>query len=504
MADTVLKRLQVGSEGPFTSGATIIPTGSSSVYGTGAAVIASKRLAVEDATEFGYQDLVWEAPEEARGSYAANYVHLLQMRMAKGKFSALMYPDDMVWWMRAAVSGSPTITTLPGTPQSVLAAVSIATSTAVSLTGITQPNAQADVTGNGAGAKTLLLVYVSATNPTTAVTFTIAGTDVNGAVLNEVVNFGSGAQTLTAVPGGGGGGGATTCTLHTVGAFATITSITASVTVAAATIQVQCVNGWLYKFTPDLATSTLYSLTGEFFDGSTGWRLPGLIVPKLDFDIEVGKSVKIKGDCLAKDMVNQTLASIADAVLPAASSYATRYYSDPIGTAPGTTQVSARFLKGTLGIENQLELGKAADGTPAPNFVGRKRYKTKAEWTLLFNNGIVGSEDPADFNAFQATYKSRTIMVALPSTGYLPCGPLNGATLAASGWPTQLGDTQGTSRGGLYGVTIAHAGKFTAAAPVAVNARLAVKLTHEGEVDLLAMNAPYAVQLVSRVGPNTL
>lgn len=497
MADTVLKRLQLGTEGAFTTGASFGQAGSISVYSAGGApVTATRRLAVEQSTEFGYQDLTWTAPEEARGSYAAYYTHLLEMRMAKGKFSALLYPDEMIWWCRAAISGVPTVTTLPAVAQGILATpVSITSSTTVTLSGITEPNAQTD-----AGlAKILQCIYANASSTTTPVTFTFVGTDINGNELTEVVNFSAGTTTPSYT---GGGAAALTVTLYTTNYFATITSVTASTTVSGSTITVKGVNGFLWVFSTDLGTSTLVSLTGEFFDGSTGWRLPGLIVPKFDLDLTVGKSVTIKGDCLAKDMVTVSLASIADQVLPAASSYATRYYSDPIGSVPGTTQVSARLISASLSMDNQLETGKAADGTPLPTFIGRKRYKSKADYTLLFNSGASGSEDPSDFGAFSRLYQSRVILLALPSTGYLPCGPLTGATLSASGWPTQLGDSEGTTRGGLYGITVAHAGKFIAGAPVDVSGRLAVKLTQDMEVDLAGMGVPYQIQIVSRVNPN--
>jgi hypothetical protein len=29
---------------------------------------------------------------------------------------ALLYPDDLIWWFRGTISGSPTVVTLPNTP----------------------------------------------------------------------------------------------------------------------------------------------------------------------------------------------------------------------------------------------------------------------------------------------------------------------------------------------------------------------------------------------------
>lgn len=498
MGDIVLKQLNVGSEGPYTTGAALLPTNSKSVYANGgAAVAATRRMAVEDSTEFGYAELTYEAPEEARGTYAANYTHILHMRHVKGKFGALLYPDDLPWWFRSAIAGSPTVTTLPAAPQTVLASTAV-TATAVSLAGITQPNAQADVSST-ASAKVLVFVLSAGATNASAITFTVTGTDVNSNNITETIAFTAGLQTLSRV---GGGVGATSCTLYSRQAFRTVSAITASSSTTGDSLAVQCVNGFLWTFTPDMSLSTLLSLTGEFFDGSTPWQLPGMAVDKFDIDIAVGKSVKISGDAVARDMVSMSaLTALTDSLRPATSSYQARYYSDPIGATPGTTPISARLTEAKLSIANGLTMGKAADGTPLATFIGRKRYKADMEMTLLFQNGALGAEDPSDFAAFNSAYASKTVMVALPAVSYLPCGLLT-PTLASTGWPSQLGDAN--NKGGLYGVTVAQAGKFTSGKPAAVGEHLAVKMKLEGEVDLQSMAATYQVQVVNLINPNLI
>jgi hypothetical protein len=242
--------------------------------------------------------------------------------------------------------------------------------------------------------------------------------------LTEQVAFSAGIQTPSKV---GGGAGALTVTLYTQNYFKTVgaSGIACSATPASDTVAVAGVNAFIWTFLPDMASSTLLSMTGEYFDGSTAFQLPGLVIPKLEFDLQIGKSTRFKADALAKDMVSQALTSLTDINLPALPALNARYYSDPIGVAPGTTQVSARLIAAQLSIENGTTLGKAADGTPLATFVSRKKWHSKAEITLLFNNGATGSEDPSDYAAFNASYAARTIRVAMPGSAYLPCGVLS-------------------------------------------------------------------------------
>lgn len=483
MGDNVLKYLQIGLEGGFTSGST-------SVYNGGSAVAATRRLALEESgSDFDYPDLVWEAPDEARGAYAAVSAHHLQMRMQKGKFSSLIYADDLVYWMKMGVSGAPTVATLPSTPNTLLAATTISTSN----TALTkQPN---DASFSGALAQKIALTLANAAPNTTSVSFTVTGQDISGNAITETIAFSAGTTSVSNV---GGGAGANSCTLYTQNYFATVSNFTASTTVAGDTIALGGIFAFLYTGTPDMTTSSLKSGTGEWFDGSTPWQMPGMVLPKLDFTLTVGKSAKMKGDTLARDIIPlSNMTALVDKVWPAITTLDMRYFSDPIGSIPGTTQVNARLLDATFGIDNQLTLGKAADGTPLPSFVGRKKYKTKAELTLLFNSGVALSEDPSDYAAYARTYQSRTIRVACVSDAYLPCGPF---TVSGNNWPAALVDQNG--KGGLYGMMIDHAGKFTVGKPVDHEGRLAVKLTHDMEVDYTKLNAPYVLTVISRLSPN--
>lgn len=494
MADSVLKLFQLGLEGPYTSG-------SASVYNGGSAVAATRRLAILEAMGADW-DFTFEAPAEARGTYAGSYQHILHQQMAKGKVPALVYCDDLLFYLRMLVSGSPTVVTLPNSPTVLLAATAIA-STMPSLT--TQPNAAAD----GALSKILAITLANPSPQTTAVNVTVAGTNSNGAV-SEVLNFSAGTTTVSKV---GGGTGATTVTLYTKNYFSTVTSITTSAQPASDTIAVAGVNAFLWTFTADMATSTLWSATGEYFDGTGCWTLPGLVLQKGSLTAEIGKSLKLDGEFSArkKDYLAPTAASInpsapvgthdaltnlADNPLPAIPTYITRFYADNIGVAPGTTQISARLTSWKADFDSKAELGKAADGTPFPNFVSRGYYgeALKVAFTLLFNNGQQGSVDPAEVVNFLGN-QARTIRVAFPGA-YLPCGVLS----AIGNWPAALGDSN--AKGGSYGFMVDTAGRYTKAAEKKVLNRTAYEFEQGSEVDLVSMNAPTVYTVVSRLNPN--
>lgn len=140
MPDVALKRFQIALEGPYSAAnSSVYSASNASVYNSGSAQVATRRLAVEQKISADI-DPVFETPVEARGTYAGVYIHILHQLMAKGKLPTFIYADDLCFYLRMIVSGAPTITELPNTPQALLAATAIASS----MTLTSQPNAQAD------------------------------------------------------------------------------------------------------------------------------------------------------------------------------------------------------------------------------------------------------------------------------------------------------------------------------------------------------------------------
>lgn len=497
MADTAPKRLQLALEGGYTSGAT-------SVYNGGSPVVATRRLAVEEAIGADWAP-VFSRPVEARGSYAGAYQSLLELMGVKGKLPAAVYADDLTWYGRMLYSGVPTVSTLPAVPVSLLAATAIAAT--MSLT------SQPKVAGtDGAQARILAVTLSNAAPQSTAVSITISGTGVTGAALSETLSFLNGTTTASKV---GGGAGATSVTLYTKNYFQTVnpSGIACSSQPAGDLVAIGGVNAFLWQFVPDMATSTLYSATLEYDDGTAAWQLPGTALVKGTFQADFGKSFKfdasfesqkkialagstgsINPAALAGD--RNALQSLADNNAAAIASALGNFYADAAGGVPGTTAVPARIIDYKLDVDSNIKLGKAGDGTIYPTFVGRDYYgdKISAEFTLLFNAYGAGATDPAELAQFLA-FAPRTVRVALPNQVALPCGALT----SASGWPAAL---QVGGVGGYYGVMFDTSGRYKVANEKKVDGRMALSFQQMNEVDLGGMGVGYQVWVVSRISPN--
>lgn len=497
MADTAPKRLQLALEGGFTSGA-------GSVYNGGSPLVASRRLAVEESLGADWEP-VFSRPVEARGGYHGSYQSLLEMIGVKGKLAAAIYADDMAWYGRMLVSGSPIITTLPATPIALLAATAIAAT--MSLT--TQPTAAGS---DGAAARILAVTLSNAVAQSTAVSVTITGTSVTGAALSETLSFTSGTTTPSKV---GGGAGATSVTLYTRNYFKSVNAsgIACSSQPSGDLVAVAGINAFLWQFNPDMATSTLYSATCEYDDGTSAWQLPGTVLGKGSFDWQAGKSFKFDADLETQKKIalagsagsinpsalagdRNALQSLSDNIAPAIASALGNFYADPLGATPGTTAVSGRLVDLKFSIDNNVKLGKAGDSTPYPTFVGRDYYgdKTTSEFTLLYNAYNAGNTDPAELAQF-LKYASRTVRLAVPCSVSLPCGVLT----ATSGWPAAL---QISGVGGYYGMMIDTAGTYKLANEKKIDGRLAHTYQQMNEVDLQTMGVGYTVWAVSRINPN--
>lgn len=506
MGDVALKLAQIALEGPYTGGTS--PLGNSSVYNGGSPQQATRRIAIEKSAgaEFKY---VFEAPQEARGTYAGNYQHVLEAVMAAGKLPSLIYCDDLVWYARMTFSGTPTVVTLPTTPTVLLAATAIAGT--MNLT--TQPNAASD----GAAAKILAITLANSAAQNSAVTVTINGTDVNGNTITpaETVVFSAGTTTTSAV---GGGAGATSVTLYSVNYYKTVSSIGTSAQPTSDTVAVGGVNAFMWTFKPDMGTSTLYSATMEYFDGSASWQVPGCVAEKMDFTMQIGKSMKSDISFAAQQKVQMPLSGspitpasaagtygamtkLNDNIIAAMTAFKTKLYSGAIGTDPSqATAINGRLTELKYSMETGAKLGKAADGTPFASFVGREFYKFSSEMTMLFNSSSGATFDPVDVGNFlYPTVASRTFRAVMPGPN-LPCGAIT-QTGGNSGWPNQL--TGGaTSAAGMYGLILDMAGKVDNLSEKDVDGRMALSFKLMSEVDLTFLQAQAQMIVISRVNPN--
>lgn len=551
MADVALRRFQVALEGPYTAGNGPLSTAQASIYnatganvGSGGAIgtsgsppyPATRRLSIEKGVGADFE-YVWEAPVEARGAYSGAYQHILHQVMAKGKMPAYVYPDDLTWLGKMLFSGSPVVTTLPNSPVSLLASAAIPTAAgAVTITGITQP-ANPQIIG-------LQITY--GTSSATSQTITVTGT-VNGvAGTTEAVTFNAGSQTIFYNPTAAVVGAvsaqnwetttqassATVALLYTKNYFSNISSITTGASApASSTLAVTGINAFQWVFPLDMATSTLYSATAEYYDGTGAWQLPGVVADKFTLTASIGKALKAEIDFSAKNKLpltayvsstgtagvgvtvgsissgatagtQQCLGNLTDSILPAIPTYLTRVYVCNLGVDPtvaaNTTQINARLTDYKFSLDNKVKLGKAADGTSNPNFVGRDYYgeSLNATFCMLFNSNATGSVDPGEVTQF-FNLQSRTLSVSFPGIA-LPCGALS----ATSSWPYQLTSTGAASgNGGYYGAIINLGGKYTKITEKEVEGRMALDFELNSEVDLTAMQTPATITLVNRVAP---
>jgi hypothetical protein len=497
VGDLALKLFQFGLEGQYGNG------GVGSVYAGGTAVPANRRLTVAEGVG-GDLELTFEGPTEARGSFAGVYQHIFHQKMAKGKVPAWVYPDDLYYYLKLCVSGTPTWTTLPNTPITLLAATAIA-ATMPALT--TQPNATSD----GGLSKLIQVTLSNASANTTAVTVTLNGTNIRGAPQSETLNFSAGTTTPSAQ---GGGTGALSCTLWSKKYYATLTSVTTSAQPTGDTLAISGINAFRYAYTSDMGVNTLYSATGEYFDGAIAWQLPGLVVSKATLDAEMGKSFKFDADWLAKDKIRLAasaasinpaaptgtqgcLANLSDPGLSALPTQLARFYADPIGSTPGTTPINARLSNFKWTFDAKIQLGKTADGTPNVNMVSRGYYGEglNASFSLLVGSGIPGSEDPAELGAY-LNQQARVTRIAFPGV-QLPCGVLT----TSGNWDTALLDQNG--KGGLYGLMIDIAGTYTKSGEKAILQRTGMDFTLASEVEPVQLLAPMIFTIVSRLNPNS-
>lgn len=176
-------------------------------------------------------------------------------------FDSDFYADLSMYWVYMIV-GSPTWTTIPATPTSLLATTAL-TSSPVNLT--TQPSAPG-----------MKLIITATGYTSTAVTLTITGTvyGVTGTTETILVNANG--------------------TYYSANAYSNVASIAASVTNSGVSIAVTGVYGW--KGTVTSESTSRYTAALEFFDGSASWTHPFSYMSDGDFTVTTsGITLALKG-----------------------------------------------------------------------------------------------------------------------------------------------------------------------------------------------------------------
>jgi len=324
------------------------------------------------------EKITHHAPQDKRGILFKNFrVVQLTKGVDIAKFDSDLYPDSLwAWYM--AISNTPgSITTVPGTPTTLLASTSIA----------------ATMTLSSAPAVPGEFLIFAITGNTATGTIVVGGTDPYGNAYgsSETITFTSAAsQTVyssrrySVVNTGGAGTNKFTTTGGT-----------------GSSIAVTGVFAWVYPFTWDgLTNITPYSGCLEAFDGVMGIMLPGFILSELvlawakEKEIQLTSKGQAQDYCIVGDPNPTTYPSGTNPFsslsqptsLPVVSWPASFYIDADLGGTAFTTQ-DGSMLDYKLTIQTGRKWNYAGDSMQRASFV---TWDTEPDFmidaTLIFQN----------------------------------------------------------------------------------------------------------------------
>lgn len=233
------------------------------------------------------EKIAHHAPQDKRGILFKNLrVTQLTKGVSLDKFDADLYPDSL-WLPYMAIGNTPTITTVPSSPTSLL------TSTLIASTMTLSPGLSTVPPG-------MFLIFAITTN-TASGTIALSGTDQFGNAASETITFTS----------------AATQTVYSTKRYSALTSPGANQFAttggASAHIAVTGVFAWQYAWTYDgLNNLTPFSAGLEIYDGVFGYTLPQTIFSSADFVWSKEKEILVscKGEaqdyCIVGDNTSTT------------------------------------------------------------------------------------------------------------------------------------------------------------------------------------------------------
>lgn len=297
------------------------------------------------------------SPVDKRGILFKNFrVTQLIKEISLAKFDAALYPDSL-WAYYMLISNTPTVTTIPAAPTSLLAATTVATTMTLTTTPVTPGE---------------FLIFTPASN-SVAGTITLSGTDQYGNAVSETITV-----------------GANNNPVYSTHRYSALTSpgtnqfATTGMSVAA-TLTVTGVYAWQYAFTWDgLTNLTPYSASIEVFDGVMGVVLPGTVLSEgtIDYQKEKELAFTAKGGCqdfcIVGDNSPTSTANYLSGTNPFPTiaqptslpfvSWPASMFIDTLPGTPGTTQ-NGTLLTLKFGIMTGRKWMYAGDGQQRPSFV---------------------------------------------------------------------------------------------------------------------------------------
>lgn len=300
------------------------------------------------------EKITHHAPEDKRGILFKNFrVVQLAKAVDLAKFDSDLYPDSL-WAYYMTISNTPTITTIPAAPTSLLASTVVGGT----MTLTTPPTTPGQ-----------FLIFAITTN-TASGTIVINGTDPFG------VPYGS-SETITC-------SNAATQTVYSSRRYSVVnTSGANTFTTTGLTsshIAVTGVYAWQYAFTWDgINNLTPYSAAVEVYDGVEGLVLPGMIFTDTTWTWSKEKEILVaaKGECqdylVVGDPASTTVgtnpfSTIAQPTSLPMTSWPGSYYIDAASATPPSSQ-DGTFLDFKFMVNTGRKWKYAGDGQQRPAFV---------------------------------------------------------------------------------------------------------------------------------------
>ena len=327
------------------------------------------------------------SPVEQRGVRSRHTaIQRLNKAVDIGKLDQIFLPDSVNWWFpRMAIGSAPTQATVPATP-TVLKAVTTIVSFPASLT--TQPN----TLGPGQ------LIQLVVTASSVVGTITIAGTNIYGQAITEVVQCGA--------PGAANGNG----TFYTQQVFATVNTNGVSATgLTSGSVAINGLTATQETYTRSTAGAgdSLQSASVEWFDGTDTVVLPYCFLTETTIAGNPdNKEITIAGKGMAQNMLTVGDRTVTPMIANARASQigAVGAFAGSVGS-PSTPAAGLwqPFDVGLSGWQSAVYIDPLS-GTAGTTLFASGGVGTVLDWKIIFKTPQKPSYPAVNSQLYQKVY----------------------------------------------------------------------------------------------------
>lgn len=312
------------------------------------------------------------SPQDKRGILFKNFrVSQLTKSVDVAKLDSALYPDSL-WAYYMSIGNTPTVTTIPSSPTSLLTSTPIA----ASLTLTTPPTAPG-----------MFLIF-SITGNSASGTIVVGGTDQYGLAYtsNETITFTS----------------ATTQTVYSSRRYSVVnnggSNKFATTGGSGASIAVSGVYAWNFKWTYDGITNVSpYSASIEAFDGVEGLVIPGIVLSDATWIWSKEKEIQLQTKGTAQDLLivgdptsttvgTNPFSTISQPTSLPVVSWPSSFWIDAATATPPSSQ-DGTMLDFKFMVTTGRKWVHAGDGQQRPSFV---TWDAEPDWstdiTLVYPN----------------------------------------------------------------------------------------------------------------------